>query len=195
MHAYLILTNNNEVDLINLIPNLYQPIHKHFFSKIKVDDVRTINSFLTTLGHESHVIYFDTFLDIAQNAFLKTLEEPSVDKQIILITNSKAGIYDTVLSRLTVIEDQENSHINQNNFAELSIIERLEVVKKILDSEHDKIRPNAQKLITDILNTKNSNSGSAVNIEQRQTLAEMYDHLFNAGSSPKQILEFIAVTL
>lgn len=195
MHAYLILTNNNEVDLINLIPNLYQPIHKHFFSKIKVDDVRTISSFLTTLGRESHVIYFDTFLDIAQNAFLKTLEEPSVDKQIILVTNSKAGIYDTVLSRLTVIEDQENSHINQNNFAELSIIERLEVVKKILDSEHDKIRPNAQKLITDILNTKNSNSGSAVDIEQRQTLAEMYDHLFNAGSSPKQILEFIAVTL
>ena len=191
MHAYLIISDNKELDIKSVLPNLYEPVRSHFFSKIKIDDVRTLNNFLLTRGAEAHVIYFDSFLDIAQNAFLKTLEEPNNEKQIILVTKSRANILDTLISRMQVIDVKNTTMAKKGDFVGLSIIERLEVVKKILDSEHDDIRPNAQKLISQILN----NNGDKLNPDQKQTLAELHDNLFESGTSAKQVLEFLAVTL
>lgn len=191
MHAYLIISDNKELDVKSLLPNLYEPVHRHFFSKIKIDDVRYLNNFLLTSGQESHVIYFDSFLDIAQNAFLKTLEEPNANKQIILVTKSVSNILDTMVSRLQVINTENLNIKTKNSFLSLNITERLEVVKKILDGETDDVRPSAQKLINHILNDTSVN----LDKDQKQTLVEMHDHLFNQGSSAKQILEFLAVTL
>jgi DNA polymerase III gamma/tau subunit len=191
MHAYLVLSDNKDLDIQSIVSNLYEPVRKHIFSKIKIDDVRSLNNFLLTRGQESHIIYFDSFLDIAQNAFLKTLEEPNNEKQIILVTKSRANILDTLISRLHVI-DVANSVVNKKgDFVGLNIIERLEVVKKILDSEHDDVRPNAQKLISQILNT----SDKKLTSDQKQTLAKLHDSLFESGTSAKQVLEFLAVTL
>lgn len=197
MHAYLIITDNKDVDIEQVMAekgqSLFQPVHKHFFSKIKIDDIKYLNNFLLTTGVESHIIHFDNFLDIAQNAFLKTLEEPNKNKQIILVTKSRSNILDTIISRLNVIEinNQDSTEKSKNNFIDLSITERLEVVKQVLNLDHDEIRPSAQKLISKILN----NNSIKLTIEQKRVLAEMHDHLFNSGSSAKQILEFLAVTL
>jgi DNA polymerase-3 subunit delta' len=191
MHAYLIISDNKEQDVKSILPNLYEPVRSHFFSKIKIDDVRGLNNFLLTRGTESHVIYFDSFLEIAQNAFLKTLEEPNNEKQIILVTKSRANILDTLISRLQVIDIANNNSDKKGNFLQLSIVQRLEVVKKILDSEHDDVRPNAQKLISQILN----NNGDSLTADQKQTLAQLHDNLFESGTSAKQVLEFLAVTL
>lgn len=197
MHAYLIITDNKDVDIANVMAekgqSLFQPAYKHFFSKLKIDDVKYLNNFLLTTGHEAHIIYFDNFLDIAQNAFLKTLEEPNKDKQIILLTKSRSNILDTIISRLNIIEinNQDLTEKSKDNFIDLSITDRLEVVKQVLNLEPDEVRPNAQKLISKILN---SNS-IKLTTEQKQVLAEMHDYLFNSGSSTKQILEFLAVTL
>ncbi|MBP6912426.1 MAG: hypothetical protein KBB86_00660 [Candidatus Pacebacteria bacterium] len=191
MHAYLIITDNKDLDIKSIVSSLYEPVRSHFFSKIKIDDVRGLSNFLLTRGQEAHVIYFDSFLDIAQNAFLKTLEEPNNEKQIILVTKSRANILDTLISRMQVIDVKNTAMAKKGNFVGLSVIERLEVVKKILDSEHDDIRPNAQKLISQILN----NNGDKLNPDQKQTLAELHDNLFESGTSAKQVLEFLAVTL
>ncbi len=191
MHAYLIISDNKELDIKSVLPNLYEPVRSHFFSKIKIDDIRGLNNFLLTRGAEAHVIYFDSFLDIAQNTFLKTLEEPNADKQIILVTKSRANLLDTIISRLQVIDLVSAGNDKKGNFLALSIVQRLEVVKKILDSEHDDVRPNAQKLIGQILN----NSGDKLNADQKQTLAQLHDNLFESGTSAKQVLEFLAVTL
>jgi hypothetical protein len=51
-----------------------------------------------------HIVYwFDTASIEAQNAFLKTLEEPVENTQIILVAKSASYILPTVLSRITVI--------------------------------------------------------------------------------------------
>lgn len=189
MHAYLIVTNQ-KVDVREFVKGVNEPIIEHFFTKIKIDDVRELNGFLQTKGVESHVIYFDNFLDVAQNAFLKTLEEPGGDKQIFLISKSRSTLLDTLISRLTVFEVQqkEDQQIGQK-FLKQNINERLETIKKILDAEHDDVRPQAQKLIANILNSP------GLNASQKKTLAEMYENLFAQGSSAKQVLEFIAVTV
>ena len=191
MHAYLIISDNADLDIKSTVPNLYEPVRKHFFSKIKIDDVRNLNNFLLTRGAEAHVIYFDSFLDIAKNAFLKTLEEPNNEKQIILVTKSRANILDTLISRMQVVDVKNTTALKKGDFVGLSVVERLEVIKKILDSEHDDIRPNAQKLINQILN----NNGDKLTPDQKQTLAQLYDNLFESGTSAKQVLEFLAVTL
>lgn len=191
MHAYLIISDDKNLDIKTIVSNLYEPVRSHFFSKIKIDDVRGLNNFLLTRGAEAHVIYFDSFLDIAQNAFLKTLEEPNNEKQIILVTKSRANILDTLISRMQVVDVKNTASDKKGDFLSLTIVQRLEVVKKILDSEHDDVRPNAQKLISQILN----NAGDKLNADQKQTLAQLHDNLFESGTSAKQVLEFLAVTL
>ena len=193
MHAYLICTNNKEINLKSFLPKLAEPIFKHYFTKLKIDDVHALNSFLLTSGAETHIIYFETFLELAQNAFLKTIEEPSAGKQIVLVTKSRAGILDTLLSRLNVIDNVADSELKLSNFLELSIVDRLEVVKNILNKDDDEVRPGAQNLINQILSTNTETK--FLTSQQKQTLAQLHDHLFDSGTSAKQILEFLAVTL
>lgn len=189
MHAYLIISDNSDINVEQYIPQITKPFYVHKFSKIKIDDIRTINTLLISGGNESHVIYFDSFLDVAQNAFLKTLEEPANGKNIILITKSQATLLDTLLSRLHIVQLADTKFVKKEKFIELATPSRLELVKKILDGEHDTVRTNAQQLISNILQTPN------LPPNKKQILAKMYDDLFASGSSPKQILEFLAVTL
>lgn len=190
MHAYLIITNKERVNIKDFVKDCKEPIIEHFFKKIKIDDIRDLNQMLLTKGAESHIIYFDNFLDVAQNAFLKTLEEPSLEKQIFLISKSKSNLLDTLVSRITIFDaDDLISPEIGKKFLKQNMVERLDTIKKILDSEHDDVKPIAQKLIKNILEVPN------LPVDKKKTLAEIYDNLFASGSSAKQVLEFIATTI
>lgn len=191
MHAYLICTNEKGVDIQALLPDMPKPFVLHTFHKIKIDDVRNLKELLNTKGAETHIIYFDNFLDVAQNAFLKILEEPANEKSIVLITKSKSMILDTVLSRLIVIEQSvnNNQYKKYKDFVDLSIPDRLSIVNEILSLEHDEIRTESQVLISKIIES------NSIEKQKAKKLADLHDVLYENGASAKQILEFIAVTL
>lgn len=190
MHAYLILTDNLELDISKALPNAEPPFTVHNFNRIKIEDIRRIRLLLGSGGKETCVIKFESFYFEAQNAFLKTLEEPAKDKTIILVTKSKTNLFDTILSRLQIVSYKEK-HLDSkySNFLQKDINERLSIVSKILELDHDDIKVESRNLVSQIINDK------SISTKDRQTLAKMHDFLFEKGTSAKQILEFIAVTL
>lgn len=71
---------------------------------ITIDEIRTINEFLSytpSEGRKKVVIIddADSMTTQAGNALLKTLEEPSSNSIIILISSSEANLLDTIISR------------------------------------------------------------------------------------------------
>ncbi len=97
----LVLTNNNY--FINEERNI--PVLK-FEHSIKINEIRQIIQFASlkkTSQKKKRVIIIDNFHlagEAAQNAFLKTLEEPNDDLVIILVTSNPEDILPTIKSRV-----------------------------------------------------------------------------------------------
>ena len=190
MHAYLLLTNIDQVDVEKAIPGIEKPFVFHNFKQLKIDDIRNIRNLLLMSGKESHIIKFDTFTEEAQNAFLKILEEPTSQKTLILVTSSKNHLLDTVLSRILVINVSDTDFESKySDFLDKDISERLSIVSEILKLDKEDIKKESRMLLSGILKNKN------LSTKDRYSVAKMHDYLFDKGSSAKHVLEFVAVTL
>src|SRR5581483_6166132 len=55
----------------------------------------------------------------AQNAFLKTLEEPPLSTVIILIASHKDLLLPTILSRSTILEEKETTQYSSDELQEI----------------------------------------------------------------------------
>jgi len=100
--------NENNPDLFLIKPE----------KNIGIETIRDVKTFLNkkTWGEKGIklVVVFDahTMSPEAQNAFLKTLEEPPGNCQIILITQDRSSLLPTVISRLEVIQLAETEQEN-----------------------------------------------------------------------------------
>ena len=77
-------------------------------NKIPVDDVRKINSFLSTTSYvdQPKIVLIDRaeYLNLsASNALLKCLEEPGRNAYFILLTNNHKGLLKTIQSRCVYV--------------------------------------------------------------------------------------------
>ena len=70
-------------------------------NSIKIAQIRKLQSDILVKPYKSYKIYV---IDEAQNALLKTLEEPPKYAIIILITNNKESLLDTIKSRCEIIK-------------------------------------------------------------------------------------------
>ena len=107
MHAFLIdsskLTIDNSFDTLVIKPDI----------SIGIEEVRQIQHFLsrkpTQSDHNTVVIYQAHLLTIpAQNALLKTLEEPPGNSQIYLVTDFPDQLLPTVLSRVQLASNPKS---------------------------------------------------------------------------------------
>ncbi len=102
MHAFLSPSKpdvNSIIDTLEIIPEI----------SIGIEEVRQIQHFLsrkpTQSDHNLVIIHQAHLLTIpAQNALLKTLEEPPGQSQIYLITDFADQLLPTVLSRVQIID-------------------------------------------------------------------------------------------
>lgn len=92
--------DNSKIKIISISPSDKE-------KSISIESIREINSFLKlkTTGKASHrrtviVEHAETMGHEAQNAFLKTLEEPPKDTIIILTTNNSELLLPTIQSRV-----------------------------------------------------------------------------------------------
>lgn len=113
--------------------------------KIGIEDVKRIRKHLASKPFGStakSVVIFDgnnISLD-AQNALLKTLEEPPGETIILIGVDSENKLLPTVLSRCLVISYQQSAissqpSFNLNQLLETPIEERFEIVEKASDRE------------------------------------------------------------
>lgn len=89
----------NNPDYIDIFPN---------GSSIKVDQIRKIQSDIIVKPHNKYKIYIlnnaEKMTVEAQNALLKTLEEPPQYAIIIIVTNNKEALLDTIKSRCDIVK-------------------------------------------------------------------------------------------
>src|SRR5216684_2561304 len=105
MHAFLVIGDGqNYIDKFEG--------RKLEFPFSKVEDVRELNSFTRLKVNEKKVIVikdFDNATIVAQNAFLKALEEPQENLSYILTAKDINSILPTIVSRCEIIEFSASS--------------------------------------------------------------------------------------
>lgn len=107
MHAFLVhqFDSPDSPDTLKIYPE----------TSIGIEEVRQIQSFLSKKPIQSPqnmvLIYDANLLTIpAQNALLKTLEEPPGNAKIYLITTHPDTLLSTILSRVQIINHTQESH-------------------------------------------------------------------------------------
>lgn len=111
MHAYLITGFNRqkkEEEITKLIKE--SSSLRLGFELKKIADVRELNKFVSlSLAQKSAIVIEDVHYAShdAQNAFLKSLEEPQENLIYILTASSQDSVLPTILSRCQLIETRE----------------------------------------------------------------------------------------
>lgn len=90
-------------------------------NSIKIDQIRQIHNFLSKKswqGQSQKLVVInqaDLMTQPAQNAFLKTLEEPLANSHLILTAHNKTALIDTIISRCHIknIQTEINVDINK----------------------------------------------------------------------------------
>jgi len=145
MHAFLYksiqnipATVLNSQYLIQILPNEH--------GNIKIEEIRNVQKFFSILPPKKNINY-GIIVDAhkmtidAQNAFLKTLEEPPSQTEIYLVTGYPDDLLPTILSRVEIILDNqlfsytsaslENSRSLWKKLQTAEVGERLAVIDEV----------------------------------------------------------------
>lgn len=115
-HAVLIVSQNRTTVDKNLFNELksISPAHRFFNQTVlDIESARAIIAWANTAYNEEKIalLSFHTIGLEAQNALLKLLEEPRAGVRFILVTSNISNLIPTVLSRVLVIESNENTEV------------------------------------------------------------------------------------
>jgi len=148
------------------------------------------------------IIAGDTFTVEAQNALLKTLEEPGEGTYIVVITPNPGILLPTLLSRLAEFQEGEPSAtITKHDvvaFLSLSVPERLSYLEPILKN---KDKTTARALVDGILEVYHDEAMAMGADALRASapylteLSDMRGYLTDRSSSVKLIMEHLALLL
>lgn len=207
-HAYLI-----EGDKELIIPELLDVLERGLNIKIKanpdflhkdfdkfgIDEARFIKEFqsrktLSTNKHSKKIIIITTpvFTHEAQNALLKTLEDPSSDTHFFIILPDTETILPAFKSRVAFIYKKNIKVKNKSlaeSFMKSLILDRLEFLKNIIEEKNKK---NALELLNDIEIILYENNFSK-NISTIKEIGNLRQYLRQRSSSIKMIMEHLCI--
>ncbi len=147
------------------------------------------------------VIIAESITPEAQNAMLKTIEEPPVGTYFFVVLNSEANILSTFLSRVRVFrnlkfDDQKNIKIKTaEKYLNSNLSERLKLIKNLKGETGKK---NTKDLILQMEKVAYQNIFETNKIEDLIKMKKMLISkkiLSSRGSSSKMILEWLSVVL
>ena len=200
-HAYLLL-GERQLWLAELGPDLPTDRREQQIANYGIDEARTLRAWQQTRAGErrAFIVSFQTMTPEAQNALLKTLEEPGVGNYFFLITNSAQALLPTLVSRLQVRErDQTKRAFNQawvdwsREFLAASYEERLGLVTKLLQSEETSAKAQgiqAVQALTQTLSECQPRDQAALG-----SLLWADNYVHDSATLPKMILEHLALVL
>jgi DNA polymerase III delta prime subunit len=97
----------------------------------------------TVGGRKIFVVMFNTMMSEAQNALLKSLEEPTAGTHFFFITRTGEILFSTVRSRMQVIRNQReiSREVEKENLGEVflgaTIAERLKMIERFVKAKTD----------------------------------------------------------
>jgi len=145
---------------------------------------------------QAFVVSCETVLMEAQNALLKTLEEPADNTHFIFVLPSRTALLPTVQSRMLYagrVEPGDDPLLanRARAFLDATPGERSAMIAPIIK---DKDRPAAQELVR-LLGRYLHTQGVRENARQLREVAFVEQYINNRGSSIKMLLEHLAATL
>src|SRR3989339_52621 len=162
-HAYLIESAADEG--VSLVIEMLSGIgiesrgnpdfHHYTYDTLLIADalaLRTEQSFHGSEGaRKIFVITFNTILSEAQNALLKTLEEPTAGTHFFFITKTPQALLPTVRSRMQMIRmkrkeesDVTSEDVSVRAFVEGDLAERMEIITPLTKAKADE-KPQAKE--------------------------------------------------
>ena len=184
-------------------PNDSSLFYNYEFDSFLVDDSRALSmkaQIKTPEGEKMvFVIFANSINEKAQNALLKTFEEPPQSTYFFVVLPRTDSLLPTFISRSVLVKgDRENSGETLNDLRKKTVGERLKfvdgLVKDIKDEKIEKIE--AQKFIRNLINDfkseiekKSSPSEASQKVSAIKTLMQIDDYLKDSGASTKILLE------
>ncbi len=145
-HAYLLIGDKlwGRKELDNLFgPKLFGSpdfflLEEELFG---IEEARRLGELSNRKAFDQRKIFFITPKKItveAQNALLKTFEEPIPDTHFLLLVRDEALILPTLKSRMAVLYGKLHSSVGEvEKFLKLNLSDRLDFAKKFADDERD----------------------------------------------------------
>lgn len=106
-----------------------------------IDEARQLKSLAQRKSISGIKVFFISPLTItleAQNALLKTFEEPMSDTRFLLVVREEKMLLPTLLSRMQVLHLPKNSHVQNadvEEFLSMLLKDRLQFTKNFIDEE------------------------------------------------------------
>lgn len=165
---------------------------------VGVDDARSINLWASMKPiRETRKVALVCSANItveAQNALLKTLEEPPQDTHLFFIIEKARSLLPTLLSRMHFYAAEEE-HLRKDaiNFLDSSVAERLATVKKLSKKEDKSIMKDLTRNIEKEILLRSRKQKIKASVLRMVIDGSQYSGI--RGGSPKMILEWLATCL
>jgi DNA polymerase III, delta subunit len=205
-HAILFVHSDRKGKTAQLWKNLrtLSPAHVFFDQTVlDIDTARSIITWANTPYHDEKIalISFHSAGIPAQNTMLKILEEPPVGVRFILVTNNKANLLDTVLSRLYHTEEP---HVELNpskqsaqEFLRTPSAERMNLsyIKKLVVKIDEEGRKDREAVRAFILALAIELADTPTKPSHKIETLRMASYASDLSASGKTILSYLALLL
>lgn len=209
-HAYLVegyFDNVREkvLDFVNKSLGLEidkKNINELHFKNFKIEDSRALNEIQSIKTQESEkeiiILSIESITVQAQNALLKTLEEPTNNKIFFIVSSINTSLLPTLRSRLESLSLGINSAqvLEGENFLQLAYKDRVEYIKRFLPDSKKGIpadKLGSLKLLDSIEIFLRKDL-----IKNRQDLEDLLkikSYLKDPSSSVRNLLEYLCIFL
>lgn len=181
---------------------------ERFYETLGIDEARELKDAQTRAGFDGarkiFIIGAESFTHQAQNALLKTFEEPTLGTHFFIILPRKEMLLPTLLSRVLVVSgnvaNTDDAKINAEKFIDATLEGRFALAKKMAEKKAGETvdRELFRRMLDHIerilyTRTVGKRDDATANIFREIFQAKTY--LSNPGSSPKMLLEHIAIVL
>lgn len=148
-------------------------------------------------GRKIFVISFNFITREAQNALLKTLEEPTPNTHFFITAPGSAMLLPTLRSRLSFVSFDETVRESDEvkKFLKASPDVRLKIMEKFKDAENETKKSELLFFLDEIEKELGGKTLSKENASVLKELLELKKYLFDRAPSVKMIAEYLALRL
>lgn len=189
-------------DIVNLLPKQeFGYLFKRHYDSLGIDDAKKIIALQNekTEKKSMYIISATIITTEAQNAFLKSLEEPKQNKIFFFIISNIKKLIPTLQSRTYLLIDKtiqiSGNRFNIHDFITMNLQERFEYIKKITDKKNKQDDILSKSDLLDVLNDFEIHYHNEKNITMLRKITAARKYMHTKGSSSKMILEDIAMTI
>lgn len=181
---------------------------ERFYESLGIDEARELKSAEKFAGFGSSkkifIIGAESFTHQAQNALLKTFEEPTAGTHFFIILPRKEMLLPTLLSRVLVVSgkasNEDETKVFAEKFLDATLEGRFAIAKKMAEKRAGEVvdRELFRRMldhIERILYTRTVGKRDDVTANIFREIFQAKTYLSNPGSSPKMLLEHIAIVI